>query len=99
MAPLRVRRQAQAEITEAFEWYLARSSDAPADFLAEVDAALSQIAEAPDRFPVIRGRLRRVLLRRFPYAVYCKVYPSVSSVVVAIHGSRPPDTWLRRAAP
>ena len=99
MPALRVRARAQAEIVEAFEWYLARSKDAPGDFLAEVDAALSRIAEAPERFPVVRGRLRRVLLQRFPYAVYYKVYPSVISVVGVIHGHRHPDTWLRRAAP
>lgn len=63
---LRVRARARVEIAEAFEWYLARSSDAPADFLAEIDAALNLIAEAPERFPVVRGRLRRVLLRRIP---------------------------------
>lgn len=96
---LRVRAQARAEITEAFEWYLARSSDASADFLTELDAALTLIAEAPERFPVVRGRLRRMLLHRFPYAVYYKVYPSVISVVGVIHGHRHPDTWLRRAAP
>lgn len=99
MARLRVRARARAEIAEAFEWYLARSKDAPADFLAEIDATLSHIAEAPERFPVVRGRLRRVLLRRFPYAVYYKVYPTVISVVGVIHGHRHPDTWLRRAAP
>ena len=98
MAALRVRVRARAEITEIFEWYLARSSDAPADFLAELDAALAHIADAPERFPVVRGRLRRVLLRRFPYAVYYKVFPSVISVVGVIHGHRHPDTWLERAA-
>ena len=99
MAVLRVRARARVEIAEAFEWYLARSSDAPADFLAEIDAALNLIAEAPERFPVVRGRLRRVLLRRFPYAAYHKVYPTVISVVGVIHGHRHPDSWLRLAAP
>ena len=47
--------------------------------------------------PVIRGRLRRVLLRRFPYAIYYKVYPGVISVIGVIHGHRHPQTWLRRA--
>jgi plasmid stabilization system protein ParE len=99
VAALRVRALARAEITEAFEWYLARSHNAPAEFLAEIDSALAQIVEAPERFPVVRGRMRRVLLHRFPYAVYYKVYPTVISVVGVIHGHRHPDTWLRRAAP
>ncbi len=45
------------------------------------------------------GRVRRVLLRRFPYGICCKVYPSTSSVVGVVRGRRHPDTWLGRAAP
>jgi plasmid stabilization system protein ParE len=73
------------------------SRPAAARFLEAVDDALAEIADAPDEFPVIRGRLRRVLLRRFPYATYYKVYPEVISVVGVIHGHRHPHTWLRRA--
>ena len=99
MVALRVRAQARAEIAEAFEWYLARSQAASADFLAELDAAMNKIAEAPEHFPVVRGRLRRVLLHRFPYAVYFKLYPTSISVVGVIHGHRHSANWLRRAGP
>ena len=99
MAALRIRAQARAEIAEAFEWYLARSQDASADFLAELDVAMKQVVEAPEHFPVVRGRLRRVLLHRFPYAVYFKLYSTGISVVGVIHGHRHPATWLRRAGP
>ena len=58
---------------------------------------MSRIQETPAGHPIIRGRLRRVLLRRFPYAVYYKVYEFSISVVGMIHGHRHPDTWLRRA--
>ena len=98
MRRLRVRKIARAEILAAFEWYLERSPAAAERFLAAVDDAMRRIEEAPERYPLIRGRLRRVLLERFPYGVYYKVYPSVISVVGVIHGHRHPDTWLRRAA-
>jgi plasmid stabilization system protein ParE len=92
---LRVRKLARAEIVAAFEWYLARSPAAAEQFLEAVDNAMRRIEEAPDRHPIIRGHLRRVLLRAFPHAVYYKVYPSSISVVGVIHGHRHPDTWLR----
>ncbi len=57
------------------------------------------IKEAPERQPVIRGRLRRVLLHRFPYGISYKIFPSTISVVGVIHGHRHPDTWLERAVP
>jgi plasmid stabilization system protein ParE len=94
---LRVRKLARAEINAAFNWYLERSPRAAERFLEAVDAALKAIESAPKRQPVIRGRLRRLLLKGFPYGVYYKVYPKVISVVGVIHGRRHPATWLRRA--
>lgn len=99
MRRLRVRKIARAEIVAAFEWYLVRSPAAAQQFLDAVDEAMTVIEEAPLRHPIIRGRLRRVLLRHFPYAVYYKVFPATISVVGMIHGHRHPDTWLQRAAP
>ena len=99
MHRLRVRKIARAELDAAFEWYLARSPVAAHEFLEAVDDAMTRIQEAPEQHAVVFGRLRRVLLRRFPYGVYYKVYPSTISVVGVIHGHRHPDTWLRRAAP
>jgi len=96
---LRVRKIARAEIDAAFDWYLRRSGAAAEQFLTPVDDAIALIEEAPERQPTIRGHLRRVLLRRFTYGIYYKVYPSTISVVGVIHGHRHPDTWLRRAAP
>ena len=61
-----------------------------------VDEAMERIVDAPEQYPVIRGRLQRILLEAFPYGVYFKAFPAVISVVGVIHGSRHPDTWLRR---
>jgi toxin ParE1/3/4 len=96
---LRVRKTARAEIAAAFDWYLERSPAAARGFLEAVDQAMRLIEEAPERHPIIRGRLRRVLVRRFPYGIYYKVYPSTISVVGVIHGRRHPETWLAWAAP
>jgi len=94
-----VRPIARTEIDEAFEWYRVRSPEAAADFLDAVDRALTDIAAAPERFPVVRGRLRRRLLTGVPYAVYFKVFPETISIVGVIHGHRHPSNWLGRAGP
>lgn len=78
------------------EWYLERSPAAAERFLEAVNDAMQVIEEGPERQPVIRGHLRRVLLQRFPNGVYYKVFPATISVVGVIHGHRHPDTWLRR---
>jgi len=63
---LQVRKIAKAEIVAAFDWYLERSPVAAKQFLDALDEAISVIEESPERHPVIRGHLRRILLRGFP---------------------------------
>ena len=99
MRTLRIRRIARAEILEAFTWYLARSSQAATRFVDAVDVAICGIEEDPERYRPVHGMLRRWLLVGFPYAVYYKVFPTITTVVGVIHGSRHPDTWQRRAEP
>ena len=99
MGAVRISARARVEIAEALEWYLTQSSDASAGFLTELDLAMKRISEAPEHCPVVRGRLRRVLLHSFPYAVYYKVYPTGISVVGVIHGRRHPRAWIGRAGP
>ena len=96
MRTLRLRKEAQADIEGALKWYRQQSPTAALRFLIAVDEALESLREQPERFPVVVGKLRRTLLRRFPYAVYFKVYERTISVVGVIHGHRHPRTWLRR---
>jgi plasmid stabilization system protein ParE len=94
-----VQRVARDEIAETFHWYRERATGSAWEFLAEVDRAMAEVEVDPECFPVVHGRLRRVLIKRFPYAVYFKVYPRSISVVGVIHGHRHPDVWLQRADP
>jgi plasmid stabilization system protein ParE len=94
---LRVRKTARTEIAAALDWYWERSPAAARQFIEAINEAMQRIEEAPERHPIVRGHLRRVLLRRFPYGIYYKIYPSTISVVGVIHGHRHPDTWLSRA--
>src|SRR3954462_14908060 len=98
MRSLRLRKAAQDDIEGALEWYRRQSRTAALRFLIAVDEALGSLREQPERFPVVAGTLRRTFLRRFPYAVYFKVYERTISVVGVVHGHRHPRTWLRREA-
>src|SRR5437764_7991354 len=60
---------AAAEYDAAFDWYRERSPDAALKFDAEVDRAIAQIAEAPQRWASAAHSTRRFLLRRFPFVL------------------------------
>ena len=99
MRRLVVRPRARAEFESALEWYASHAPDAAEEFAAQFEVALRLIEEAPERNRVVSGRLRRLLVRRFPYGVYYKVFPHVISVVGVIHGRRDPRRWLKRDGP
>ena len=96
MRRLRLRSIAEAELAEAVTWYHSRSPEVARRFLDAIDTALAQVRESPEAFPLVTPTLRRILVRRFPYAVYFRVFPGVISVVGVIHGRRHPRRWLRR---
>lgn len=91
-----VRPAAAADIDEAFLWYEAQRPGLGREFLAAADTLIDAIAEHPLRHPVIRRNTRRALMRRFPYAMYFRVYDEVIVVVACMHGRRNPRRWQVR---
>ncbi|MDP2254441.1 MAG: type II toxin-antitoxin system RelE/ParE family toxin [Polaromonas sp.] len=85
---------AQAEIAEAFDWYEQRSYGLGGDFLRVIGAAEEQLSRNPEAFPPTRGRFRRILLRRFPYALHFELLSGQRvSVLACLHHRRSPACW------
>jgi toxin ParE1/3/4 len=87
---------ASLELEAAFDWYLDRSESAAARFLADLNNAVATIAEAPHRWPEGNHGTRKFLLRRFPFAIVYRDFPSSVQVVAVAHGHRRPGYWKNR---
>jgi len=92
-----VREAAEADIAEAARWYEQRSPGLGSEFLRAVDVTLAEVARMPERYPLVRGRARRALLRRFPYAVFFVASPDLVSVFACLHARRDPRHWRERS--
>lgn len=97
MAQLVIRPPAEADIDAAFAWYEGRSIGLGVDFLRCVDAGFGAVAESPLAFPVVHRRVRRSLLRRFPYAVFYVAEGERAEILAVTHTSRHPRRWRQRA--
>ena len=64
---------AKADLRSAIRWYVNIDMDLSFRFAAALDAILNRIAQHPNQFPLVRGPLRRAVMKRFPYSVYFKV--------------------------
>ena len=95
--PVRFGLEAEAEALDTFNWYEHRRPGLGVAFRSCLDAAILRVAENPHAFQLQYRDLRRVLVDRFPYAVYDRAYADVVLVVAVVHGRRHPRVWQRRA--
>lgn len=94
---LSINDQARSELQEAAYFYGLEAPALRGVFLDAIDAALDHIREFPESAPLVRGRVRRMLLRRFPYSILYTVRPGTIRVLAVMHQSRRPSYWWGRA--
>lgn len=92
-----LRREAEADILEAFRWYESKRPGLGHAFVNVVDDAFERLAEAPTSFPLAYRDLRRLVLRRFPYVVYFRAVEDSIQVFGVMHGRRDPRVMRRRS--
>lgn len=88
--------EAEEEVAEAFAWYESRSPGLGSDFLSSVDAAVTAAAQAPLRYPPWRRGAHRILLRKFPFALFYTVADNAIIVFACFHARRSPTILIKR---
>lgn len=95
--PLSFKREAEADIEEAFAWYEARAEGLGAEFLQAVDAALASIQRHPQGYQIVYRSMRRAVVHRFPYIVLYVVRAQDIAIVACVDSRRDPALWKARA--
>jgi toxin ParE1/3/4 len=93
---LRLTPEAELDLSEAHAWYSAQRRALGREFLRAVDACFAAIRRNPEAYQVIERKVRRALLRRFPYGVFFEVLADYIVVYAVFHGARDPRAWKRR---
>ncbi|MDD5138915.1 MAG: type II toxin-antitoxin system RelE/ParE family toxin [Verrucomicrobiales bacterium] len=89
--------EAKAEFFEAIAWYENESPGLGKEFASEVLGAVDRALLQPELFRKVRGRARKVRLKRFKaYSIYFAIKDDVFSVVSVFHGARNPAELRRR---
>jgi toxin ParE1/3/4 len=87
---------AAVELADAQDWYEREAPGLGERFRAEVDATVERLSVNPLQFAVIHKRVRRALLRRFPYMLFFVVDGEMLWVLACFHASRDPRIWQQR---
>jgi plasmid stabilization system protein ParE len=96
MTQIIFRPAAAADVEDAFRWYERQRVGLGNEFLAAIESTLHDVAEQPARYALIHRGTRRVLVHRFPYGIFYRVYGEVVVVVACMHGRRDPRRWKSR---
>ena len=89
-------RLADRELNEAAQYYDLENPGLGASFLLEVDRCLQSIEDHPEAGVILRGVVRRRLLRRFPYALLYKIKPNSIRILAVMNLKRRPTYWVGR---
>ena len=101
MRRVRIHVAAAEEVAEAAAWYERERPGLGADFLQAVDAALDLLEE--EILPLVSAQgmagsrgVKRLLLRRFPYALIVRETAAELVVIAFAHTARRPGYWRGR---
>jgi toxin ParE1/3/4 len=89
-------RLAERELNEAAQYYDTEEPGLGSSFLREVDRCLQSIQAHPEAGPILRGDVRRRLIRRFPYALLYKIKPAGVRILAVMNSKRRPTYWVGR---
>lgn len=88
-----LRRQAAEDLAGAARWYHNQRPGLGEAFLLAAEARIAQLPSNPRTGTVVDGRVRRVLVDRFPYCLFYIIEAERLVVLAVLHVARDPELW------
>lgn len=89
--------EAEAELISAAQYYEEHAENLGFDFVTAVQRSYQRLLDFPDSGHPFGDRLRRVLIRGFPYALIYRAEANRILIVAVAHLHRRPGYWRSRA--
>ena len=87
---------AQREFDEATDFYAMERVSLGRAFVEAVERAVDRMSEDPESCVVLRGRVRKMRVARFPYSGRDSVVDEQVRVIAVAHDRRRPFYWSGR---
>jgi plasmid stabilization system protein ParE len=91
-----IRPEAEADLSEAFDWYEAQRIGLGKELLSEVGSTLDRIRDGTDRYAKVFRDVRHAPVRRFPYSIYFLREERRIVVLAVLHHRRDPKILRKR---
>ncbi len=96
MIPYEFHYEAEDELGESAVFYESRVVGLGESFTSEVQRAVNMIRDHPDLGSSLGAKVRRVLVRRFPYSVLYRHEAGRIFILAVAHQHRRPGYWRHR---
>ena len=94
---LRLTPAAARDVIAAYDHYEGQLPGLGEQFRAELNVAFALLQQFSEAGPAVHRDLRRLLVRRFPYALYYRVTETALVIRGCLHLHSGPRRWRRRA--
>ena len=94
--PFSIHETAEVEINEAADFYDLEDPGLGSVFIDEVERAIQSISQFPEAARIVRGRVRKKPLTKFPYSLVYSVPPGEVRLLAVAHQKRRPFYWRGR---
>jgi plasmid stabilization system protein ParE len=94
---LTIRKEAEFDISSAFEYCEIQRLGLGHDFLLCVEEALSKIERNPTHYKLIHKEFRRIAVCRFPYRVFYLIQSKQVLVIAVFYARKDPQSWDSRS--
>lgn len=88
--------EAREEYRQAAIYYEERRQGLGDHFIEQIELAIQQIVESPQRWALIEDGVRRCLTHIFPYAILYSIESDYILILAVMHCSREPGYWRNR---
>lgn len=88
--------EALFELEAAADYYADCQKGLEVRFIDAVNSAINRAFDAPERWRLFDGDIRRVLVHVFPYAVLYSCEDDFIYIIAVMHCSREPGYWKKR---
>ena len=95
MRPIHFGAAAREEFTAAAIFYENQQQGLGARFITAVEATVARLQRAPHLHRVLEGDIRKIRVRRFPYALIYRTR-GTTEIIAVMHLQRRPGYWRER---
>ena len=94
---LSIRKEAEADISEAFEYYESCRKNLGADFILCIEESITRIEKKPRQYKIIHKTVYRALVRKFPFGIYYVLDNEKIIILGVLHARKNPKHWQARS--